>query len=159
MFSTPNTLPPNRLHDHRIHLIAGSKPLNSKPYRYGPVQKLEIEKCVQELLQTGFIRKSNSPYSSPIILVRKKERTCRMCMDYRGLNCIIIKDKCPIPLIDELLDELFGAQSFSKLDLRAGYHQIRMHPIDIEKIAFRTHDGHYEFLVMPFGLTNASATF
>ncbi|KAM1644667.1 hypothetical protein EV1_006206 [Malus domestica] len=104
LFATPNTLPPNRLHDHRIPLIAGSKPPNT-PYRYGPVQKSEFEKCVQEFLQAGFIRESNNPYSSLVMLVRKKEGTWRMCMDYRGLNGITIKDKFPIPLIDELLDE------------------------------------------------------
>ncbi|KAB2625792.1 hypothetical protein D8674_017452 [Pyrus ussuriensis x Pyrus communis] len=146
LFSTPSTLPPSRIHDHRIPLMEGSKPPNSKPYRYGPVQKTEIEKYVQEFLQADFIQVSNSPYSSPVILVRKKEGTWRMCMDYSGLNRITIKDKFSIPLIDELLDELFGAHYFSKLDLRVGYHQIRIHPDEVEKTAFRTHDGHYEFL-------------
>ena len=147
IFSTPKTLPPHRLQDHKIPLIEGSTPPNSRPYRYGPVQKTEIEKCVKDLLEAGFIRMSNSLYSSPVILVRKKEGTWRMCMDYRGLNGITIKDKFPIPLIDELLDELYGAHFFSKQDLRACYHQIRMQPDDIEKTAFRTHDGHFEFLV------------
>lgn len=105
LFSTPSTLPPNRVHDHRIPLIEGSKPPNSRPYKCGPMQKTEIQKYVQELLKTCFIRVSNSTYSSPIILVRerKKKGTWRMYMDYRGLNWITVKDKFPIPLIDELL--------------------------------------------------------
>ncbi|PKA46910.1 RNA-directed DNA polymerase like [Apostasia shenzhenica] len=142
VFELPKQLPPQRNNDHRIHLQSESTTIDVRPYRYPHCQKSEIEKLVEEMLE-----------------LKKKDGTWRFCVDYRALNQAIVPHRFPIPIVDEILDELFETTIFSKMDLRAGYHKIRIAPQDIHKTAFRTHQGHYEFVVMPFGLSNAPAIF
>ena len=158
IFQDPKQLPSHRAYDHDVPLYPDAVPVNAIPYHYSPQHKTEIENQVKQLLEAGLITHSHSPFASPVLLV-KKNGSWRFCVDYRKLNDITIKNRFPMPVIEEILDELAGAQYFTKLDLRSGYHQVRMLPEDEYKTAFKTHHGHYQFKVMPFGLTNAPATF
>ena len=155
----PAGLPPSREVDHRIELVPGSSPPSRPTIRLSAPEMDELKKQLAELVKSGFIQESKSPFGAPILFVKKKDGTMRMCIDYRALNNITIKNAYPLPRIEELFDRLQGARYFSKIDLRSGYHQIRIDPQDVPKTAFRTRYGHFEFLVLPFGLTNAPGTF
>jgi len=159
VFSEPTGLPPSRAADHRIELIPASTPPSRSPYRLSQPELEELRRQLIKLLEQGWIRPSVSPFGAPILFVRKKNGDLRMCVDYRALNKITIKNKYPLPMISELLDRLSGAKYFTSLDLRSGYHQLRIAEDDIAKTAFNTRYGHYEYTVMPFGLTNAPASF
>nr|KYP36817.1 Transposon Ty3-I Gag-Pol polyprotein [Cajanus cajan] len=158
IFTKPTGLPPIRTHDHHIPLLPNTPPINVKPYRYPHTQKDAMSHIIQDLLTQGLITPSHSPFSSPVLLVHKKDGTWRLCVDYRALNSVTIKDRFPIPTVDELLDELGKATIFSKLDLRSGYHQIRMAPEDTYKTAFRTCDGHYERFIRQYATLAAPLT-
>ncbi len=155
----PPTLPPERETDHQIHLESGHSPPWKRPYRLTQKEQDELKTQLEDLLEKGFIRPSNSPFGAPVLFVKKKDGSFRMCIDYRALNKITIKDKYPLPMIDDLLDRLCGATIFSKIDLKKGYYQVRVADEDIPKTAFCTRYGSFEFLVLPFGLTNAPPTF
>eukprot|EP00253_Pinus_taeda_P012641 PITA_12641 len=152
-------LPPKRNIDFTIELVPGAAPVSRAPYRMSVPELTELKMQLQELLDKNYIRPSVSPWGAPVLFVKKKDGTFRMCIDYRQLNKLTIKNKYPLPRIDELFDQVKGATVFSKIDLRSGYHQIRIKEEDIAKTAFRTRYDHYEFVVLPFGLTNAPATF
>eukprot|EP00253_Pinus_taeda_P022853 PITA_22853 len=152
-------LPPRRNIDFTIKLVPGAAPVSQAPYRMSVLELTELKMQLQELLDKDYIRPSVSPWGAPILFVKKKDGTLRMCINYRQLNKLTIKNKYPLPWIDELFDQVKGATVFSKIDLRSDYHQIQIKDEDIAKAAFRTRYGHYEFVVFPFGLTNASATF
>ena len=151
--------PPERDIEHKIELEPGAKPQFRQLIRMSPAELLECKKQLKDYMSKQHVRPSKSPWGAPVIFVRKKDGTLRMCIDYRALNKTTIKDRYPMPRIDELLDQLKGAKYFSKLDLRSGYHQVRVAEADVQKTAFRTKHGHFEFTVMPFGLSNAPATF
>ena len=129
------------------------------PHRMAPVELQELRVQLQELLDKGFIRPSTSPWGAPVLVAKKKDKTLRLCIDYRQLNRVMIKNRYPLPRIDDLFDQLRGARVYSKIDLRTGYHQLRVRETDIPNTAFRTRYGHFEFTVMPFGLANVPATF
>ncbi|GJT40492.1 putative reverse transcriptase domain-containing protein [Tanacetum coccineum] len=152
-------LPLVREMEFRIDLIPDASPVVKSPYRLAPSEMLELSNQLKELQEKGFIRPSHSPWGAPVLFVKKKDGAMRMCIDYRELNKLTIKNRYPLPRIDDLFDQLQGACCFSKIDLRSGYHQLRVREEDIPKTAFRTRYGHFEFTVMPFGLTNAPAIF
>jgi hypothetical protein len=151
-------MPPNQDIGFAIELQPGTTPISKRPYRMPPAELEELMKQLQELPDKGFIRPSTSPWGCPALFV-KKDESLRLCIDYRPLNAVTIKNKYPLPRIDVLFDQLVGAKVFSKIDLRSGYHQIKIRGSDIPKTAFSTRYGLYEFLVMSFGLTNAQAYF
>ncbi|KAL0536899.1 hypothetical protein IC582_025862 [Cucumis melo] len=152
-------LPPHREVEFAIELEPGTVPISRAPYRMAPAELKELKVQLQELLDKGFIRPSVSPWGAPVLFVKKKDGSMRVCIDYRELNKVTVKNRYPLPRIDDLFDQLQGATVFSKIDLRSGYHQLRIKDEDVPKTAFRSRYGHYEFIVMSFGLTNAPAVF
>ena len=152
-------LPPEREIDFPIDLVPGTAPISLPTYRMAPAELKELKTQLQELVDRGFIRPSISPWGAPMLFLKKKDGTWRLCIDYRQLNKVTIRNIYPLPRIDDLIDQLRGVKVLSKIDLRSGYYQLRIRESDIPKTAFRTRYGHYEFLVMSFGLTNALAAF
>nr|XP_043639059.1 uncharacterized protein LOC122610129 [Erigeron canadensis] len=152
-------LPLPRQVDFRINLVPDAMPIAKTPYHLAPSELQELATQLQELQDKGFIRPSSSPWGAPILFVKKKDGSFHMCVDYRELNKLTVKNRYPLPRIDDLFDQFQGTKYFSKIDLRSGYHQLRVREEDIPKTAFSTRYGHFEFLVMPFGLTNAPAVF
>jgi hypothetical protein len=137
----------------------GKAPISRCPYKMTPKELAELKVQLNELMNKDFIRPSSSPWGCPALFVKKKDQSLRLCVDYRPLNAVTIKNKYPLPHIDILFEQLAGAKVLSKIDLHSGYHQIKIHPEDVPKTTFSTRYGLYEYLVMSFGLTNAPAHF
>ena len=152
-------LPPQREIEFVIDVVPGATPASITLYRMAPLELKELKLQLQELLEKGFIQPCVSPWEASVLFVKKKDGTLQLCIDYRQLNKLTVKNKYLLPRIDDLFDQLKGASIFSKIDMRSGYHQLKIKDADVHKTVFRTRYGHYEFLVMPFGLTNAPATF
>ena len=152
-------LPPHRDVDFGIKLHPGTSPISMTPHKMAPVELQEHRVQLHELLDKGFIRPSTSPWGAPVLVAKKTDKTLRLCIDYRQLNRVMIKNRYRLPRIDDLFYQLRGARVYSKIDLRTGYHQLRVRETDIPNTTFRTRYGHFEFTVMPFGLTNAPAAF
>ncbi|XP_042448839.1 uncharacterized protein LOC122033740 [Zingiber officinale] len=152
-------LPPKRQVEFTIELVPETAPVSKTPYRMAPKELEELKVQLQKLLDRGFIRPSVSPWGAPVLFVKKKDGSLRLCIDYRRLNAVTVKNKYPLPHIEDLFDQLKNTCVYSKIDLRSGYHQLRVGDADIPKTAFRTRYGHYEFLIMPFGLINAPSVF
>jgi hypothetical protein len=147
------------VHNYTIDLLPGSTPISKAPYRMSLLELTKIKIQLQELLDKEYIRLSVSPWGAPVLFVKKKDKTLRLCIDYRKLNKMTLKNKYPLPRINDVFDQVGGAKIFLKLDLRSGYHQVQIKYEDISKRTFRIRYGHYKFLFIPFGLTNAPATF
>ena len=152
-------LPPHRDVDFGIELHPGNSPISMTPHRMALVELQKLRVQLQELLNKRFIRPSTSPWGASVLVAKKRGKTLRLCIDYRQLNGVTIQNRYPLPRIDELFDQLRGVRVYSKINLRAGYHQLRVRETDITKTTFRTRYGHFESAVMPFGLMNALATF
>jgi hypothetical protein len=148
-------MPPDRDVEFIIDLLPGTAPISKRPYRMSSDQLQELKPQIKELIGKWFIRASSSPWGAPVIFVAKKDGTQRMCVDYRSLNDVTIKNKYPLPRIEDLFDQMRGSKVFSKIDLRSGYHQLKIRPSDIPKTTFTTRYGLYEYTIMSFGVTNA----
>jgi hypothetical protein len=159
LFTSPVGVPMHCQVKHPIDLIPGAPFPNGPIYRCSLLENEEIKHQIHELIYKGHIQPSSSPCGSPIVLVQKKDGMWWLCIDYRALNKIIVKNQYPIPQIDDLLDQLKGAKFFNKIDLKSGYHQVPIESTDVWKTTFKSKEGLFEWLVMPFGLTNAPTTF
>ena len=155
----PKSLPPWRMIDHEIELLPGEKPPAKNAYRMAPPELAELRKQLDELLNAGFMRPAKAPYGAPVLFQKKNDGSMRLCIDYHALNKITVRNRYPLPIINDLFDRLHGAKYFSKLDLRSGYYQVRIVEGDEPKTTCVMRYKAFEFLVMPFGLTNAPATF